>query len=167
LQRSLSCLSRTAVWRVGPNLSADRNENFVLDISGGAVTLKRGRLPDLRLVATHEFEVIPDDKHRGDWKVRTLAYIYTIESAGGEELVEWHWHPLTTEDRPDPHMHVYGDDRGIGKALRKLHIPSGRVSFEQVVAFLFTDLEVEPARADWKKPLSESRSLFETHRRWA
>jgi len=53
--------------------------------------------------------------------------------------MSWHWHPLTTPGRSDPHTHVRSDNVGL-PGLRELHIPSGRVAFEEVAYFLIADL---------------------------
>lgn len=68
----------------------------------------------------------------------------TADEDLGDELVSWHWHP---NSRRDPHLHVYGQHEASGP-LGKLHLPTGRVSFEAVVRCLILDWGVTPARDD-------------------
>jgi len=93
------------------------------------------------------------------------GYAYTISEDPdlGHELLAWHWHPTT---RLDTHIHI-GKSHPTHGDLAKYHVPSGRVSFEQVVRFLITDLGVSPARADWDSVLTDSHGKFVTHRRWS
>jgi hypothetical protein len=61
----------------------------------------------------------------------------------------WHWHPTRTPQKPYPHLHVRSEHRLLGLALKNLHMPTGRVSFEEVVRFLIDELRVVPTRTDW------------------
>jgi hypothetical protein len=51
--------------------------------------------------------------------------------------------------------------------MSRLHIPTGRVSFEQVVRFLVDDLEVVPQRHDWRDVIAESEERFRAFRTWS
>ena len=118
------------------------------------------------LKATQHFHTgLGTGKRRRDWKVYTEGYAYTISEDPdlGHELLAWHWHPTT---RLDTHIHI-GKSHPTHGDLAKYHVPSGRVSFEQVVRFLITDLGVSPARADWDSVLTDSHGKFVTHRRWS
>lgn len=171
LQSSLSCLTR-AHWFVGPSPSDD--ENLSLAVSEDPIGLKRasGR-PRLFLSANQLFTIVPDERFEGEWKARTLAYIYSLQldlEAVGEgelEVIAWHWHPTTTPDRPDPHVHVRLDHPQLDVTLSKLHIPTARVSFEEVIRFLVADFHVEPARDDWQEIVGESETRFKAWRTWS
>jgi hypothetical protein len=139
LQLALSCVTE-AEWVIGPapHGGADR----ALVSSEDPIRLRRQRgLSTLLFVPSQRFEIVEDDRYEGEWKVRMLAYIYRvyIDSRWLAERVEvmgWHWHPLRTPDHVEPHVHVRVNHPLLGLALRKLHIPTGRVSFEEVVRFL-------------------------------
>jgi hypothetical protein len=73
------------------------------------------------------------------------------------ELYAWHWQEGA--DWPHPHLHVAAD--------RKLHFPTGRVAFEEVLLFTLTDLGVEPARSDAAEVLRETLRLFKTFQSWS
>jgi hypothetical protein len=121
------------------------------------------------LEASQRFELVPDHRFEGEWKSKTLAYIYAIRDshASGDEaeVISWHWHPLTTPQRPDPHVHVRADHPSL-PGTRSLHIPSGRVAFEEVAYFLISDLGCTPARADWNDILQDTLTRFRTYRTW-
>lgn len=167
LQRSLSCLTKS-VWYFGTN---DEGKS-ALAVSSDPITLRRnGDRPRLYLSAGQLFEIIPDPREEfaGEFKSQTLAYIYSLRTtaAAEDELVAWHWHPLTTPERPGPHVHVRVDHPALGHPLPELHIPSGRVSFEDIVVFLVDDLDVRAARNDWREIVNESQERFRRFRTWA
>jgi hypothetical protein len=55
----------------------------------------------------------------------------------------------------------------LGVSLSKLHIPTGRVSFEEVVRFLVEELRVVPIRADWREIVADSEVRFREYRTWS
>jgi hypothetical protein len=77
-------------------------------------------------------------------------YVYSVLMSDTEagQLFAWHWHPGA--HRPDCHIHV-GARQGESRALYRLHIPSWRVAFEEVLRFLLEEFDVEPARDDWRE----------------
>jgi hypothetical protein len=109
----------------------------------------------------------------GAWRtvrqVPDARYIYEVRLADSDVgILNWHWHPLTTSERLDPHVHVELTHPDLaGTSFPKLHVPSGRVGFEEVVHFLIEDLEVEPARDDWRDRLHESLVSWREFRSWA
>jgi hypothetical protein len=171
LQESLSCLTK-AHWFVGPSPSDD--ENLSLAVSEDPVRLRRsnGR-SRLFLAANQLFTIVPDERFEGEWKARTLAYVYSVQldpkvSGDGEpEVIAWHWHPPSTPDRPEPHVHVRVDHPQLDVTLSKLHIPTARVSFEEVIRFLIADLHVDAVRGDWKEVVGESETRFKAWRTWS
>lgn len=93
------------------------------------------------------------------WRVRTDGYAYraNLDPDPKGYLLAWHWHP---DSRPDPHVHV-------GAAgLRGLHVPTGRVSFEEVLRFFITEMGLRPARSDWEAVLGETEERFRAFRTW-
>jgi hypothetical protein len=161
LQGSLSTL-HDAVWRVGqpPRGGGDA---YVLLTSADPLPLRRGNdRPPLYLSASQEFTYYREEG--GEWRIRTLAYNYGIvltEDLAGE-LFLWHWHPAT---RPGPHLHSVTEHPEEGP-VRKLHLPTDRVSFEQVARFLIEELGVEPNREDWNDRLTEAEERYRQHRSW-
>lgn len=171
LQQSLGCLTN-GQWFVGPSPTQGRNLSLLTNPR--RIPLRRSDgLPTLVLESSQLFTIVPDPRYPGEYKASTLQYIYelaleTPELDEAPEVLSWHWHPLVTQDRPTPHMHVWGTQAGLVASLSKLHVPSGRVAFEEVVRFLFTDLDVTPARPDdWDEKLTDSYDRFVAHRTWS
>ncbi len=124
-------------------------------MSQDPLELKRDGAPPVLLSANQHFHIEPFE---GQYKVRTDGYIYRLarrEDPGGA-LIAWHWHP---DVRPDPHIHV--------DAFPEQHIPTGRVTFESVLAFLLGDLQVRPRMNDWREVLGETEELHKKYRTWA
>jgi hypothetical protein len=166
LQSSLTCLSSSAVWYAAPPLSG-RGQGRALAVSQDPIGVKRKKgAAATVLFASQRFDIQQLD---GEWKVKTLEYIYRVATKNEPdgEYIAWHWHPLTTPDRSAPHLHVATKHAVLGAALRKLHVPTGRVSFEEVARFLITDLGVTAARNDWRQVLEDAESRFRTYRTWA
>jgi hypothetical protein len=162
----------TAQWYVGP--SPSDNVNLALLVNPRDVRLHReGELADIVFSPSQLFTIIPDNRYPGEYKASTLAYIYSVRlkeppDDGDDEIVAWHWHPLRTPDRPDPHIHVTVAHPHLGVTLSKLHIPSGRVAFEEVLRFLIDDLSVIPVRPDdWRVIVGDSEARFKAFRTWA
>jgi hypothetical protein len=123
------------------------------------------------LVAAMRFRVI-EDPSNGPFRVSTLEYIYDIvvESAGspaGTSALLWHWHPKTTPDIQEPHLHVKSGwaDVHIDR-LTGAHIPTSRVTFEDVLMFMHTELGFTPRTADWRARVEGSRRVHVDHRTW-
>lgn len=150
LQRSLDCVSNT-IWRVSKSADPDQE---VLFLAGAPVAIGRAGESNLYLAATlsYGFHVVERD-HR----VNTKKYIYTVsESADlATELFAWHWHP---PDRSETHLHVAG--------YKKLHVPTGRVSFEQIAHFLISDMNVAPRKTDWEAVLAAAHERHLQFRTW-
>ena len=167
LQLPLSCLGQ-AVWYHGPSPDGGDDSSLLLN---EVLRLRRANMPPLFFEASQRFKLIADPREgfEGEWKSNTLAYVYAVgteQGVGGSEILSWHWHPLTTPDRPDPHVHVRADDDAL-PALRDLHIPSGRVAFEEVVLFLIRDLRCVAARDDYEDVLNETLTRFRAYRTWS
>lgn len=135
----------------------DESETQALTTSTDPLVL-RSAVGDLRLSAGQRFAIIPDAD--GGWRVGTRQYVYSIDVAEAAqqryELLNWHWHP---PEMPLPHIHVRGDHPQLGD-LENYHLPSGRVSFEQVIRLLIADFQVRPLREDWEDVLSEAEARF-------
>lgn len=112
------------------------------------------------------FHFEPDARFEGEIKVVTDGYVYRVRSSetAGPDPFQWHWHP-EVQKQPDCHLHV-GAQHDAGP-LNSLHLPSGRVGFEEVLAFLILEYDVRPARPDWQDVLLDTRTRFETYRTWA
>jgi hypothetical protein len=55
----------------------------------------------------------------------------------------------------------------LGRSSEKLHIPSGRVAFEDVIRFLIEEVAVIPKLDDWQAVLADALEAFVEHRTWS
>lgn len=109
------------------------------------------------------YRVTKAEGERGPWKVSTAAYYYGIHDNRQSEILSYHWHPGT--ERQDPHLHFESSSKVID-FLRGIHLPTGRVSLEEVLWFLIEELKVKPLRRDWNKVLQSTQSQYERFRSW-
>lgn len=130
------------------------------------MTLPRTDAAPLFLRATQEFHFADHAKFPGERKVATDAYAYTLsESADlAPELLAWHWQPEAGHE--PPHMHIGRGHPRLGE-LGRLHVPSGRVAFEQVLVFALDEMAVVPAHADARRTLGDTLRRFTTYRTWS
>jgi hypothetical protein len=167
LQLPLSCLTK-AIWVVGE--SPEGGDDSSLLASEDPIRLKREDGLSLLFSPSQRFDLIPDEREgfEGEWKARTLAYIYEVRVEGEDEpqLLGWHWHPLETPHRAEPHVHVRVEHESLGVPLPKLHLPAGRVAFEELVLLLIRDLGVRPARDDWEAIIEDTWGRFRAFRTW-
>jgi hypothetical protein len=108
-----------------------------------------------------------DNEGQHEYRAHALSYIYTLFLPEDREFISWHWHPEGAGANPSPHMHVFVDHGDMGAGFRRLHVPTGRVSFEQVVRFLVEELEVDPRSHSWDEILAESHELWREFRTWS
>jgi hypothetical protein len=81
-----------------------------------------------------------------------MAYFYSLQNEAGQEIVAFHWQP--SAEHPDPHMHL-GVGAQLGrKDIARAHIPTGRISLEEVLRFAITELGANPLREDWEGVLN-------------
>ena len=139
---------------------------MALTTSDFPVELRDRRGRSLFLFATQTFHFERRESLRTDWKCATDQYIYNVRSEPDvnpdSQLIEWHWHP---EVRAECHAHVNGTLPG-GFHLGGTHLPTGRVSFEQVLIYLIDELEVAPRLDDWRPILDQNHALHAQYRSW-
>ena len=79
-----------------------------------------------------------------------------------ENVFQWHWHPASKRsDFREPHFHMpksapYG----------RFHVPTGRVTFEDVALFCMDSFDVVPVRNDARKVIEKHRDTHKTWRSW-
>lgn len=131
-----------------------------------ALRLRTGDGGTLFLRSTIRFEYVAHPVREGERKVSTLYYAHSLatDERLRDELFSWQWHPLETEPSY-PHMHVTGG-KVQSYALHELHIPTGRVFLESVVAFLIADLGVVPKREEWQAVLTENLARVSRFASW-
>jgi hypothetical protein len=72
------------------------------------------------------------------WKVRVTKYLFSLRAGreDADELFAWHWN---SGDWPEPHVHVIAEQSELPD-LGRLHIPTNRVFFEDVLLFAINEL---------------------------
>lgn len=100
-------------------------------------------------------------------ELRTLSYRYALYPDGTEEpIIRWEYlRELRREEQWCRH-HLQGPievrfNQHI-VSLNDIHLPTGYVTFEEVLRFCIVDLGVPPLHADWDRILAESYELFKT-----
>lgn len=147
LNKSLSTVS-SAIWVVGTT-----DSSLTAFTTPPAVKLRCRSGSALFLRSTIRFEYVADNRFSPvERKVSTKYYAHTVGTSDclSPQLYSWEW--STTET---PHLHVHRGDpefRGLGK----LHIPTGRVYFEDVLRFLLAEHEVVPKRSDWEEVIARN-----------
>jgi hypothetical protein len=113
-----------------------------------------------------EVEPRDDDEEAGNWRTHTLRYGYSVfgDERGSDEWLAYHFHPSTGVAHP--HLHLNADALWAPKGLRKRHLPTGRVSLEDVVHVLVEDFGVSPRRKGWFKEIDRNRQMFDARRNW-
>lgn len=161
LQRALSCVSQ-AVWTTGPPPRGPEDA-LALSTSEDPVRLRTEGDP-LFLTAGQLFHFTDHPVYTGERKVSTDAYSYHVRSSDipNGEMFQWHWHP-DVEGRSECHIHIGAVHEPRGH-LGRLHVPTSRVSFEQVLLFLIHELGVVPIREDWQDVLQDTEKRFEEYR---
>lgn len=156
LAKALSCIARAKFQTIQKNGS-----KFLL-LEG--VELKGAW--NLTLEVTHFYRLLSnaDASTSERYRVSTLSYFYTfLEEPGAPEVVSYQWHPAGNSEFLGPHLHI-GSGAGVPPWLSKCHLPSGRVSFEQIVLLAIEGFGVKPLRSDYREVLQASHDRFTRYR---
>lgn len=112
---------------------------------------------------TFSFHLEPLQEN-GEWRMTTRRYDFTLtERTDRAKLVfGWHWHPASRRSKITyPHVHVPS-----AAAFSTRHIPTGRVSIEDVIMFGFDDLGVTPSHEQAMAIVEANRSRHKQYRSW-
>ena len=124
--------------------------------------------PALLLKVGMLYEIIrtEDKPERGSWRVSTRGYMYEMQTASGELVWSYHWHP--TGKVRSPHAHLGSTQLRDDAVLSyKAHHPTGRISLESVVRTRIGEYGVSPMREDWAELLAAKEADFEVYRTWS
>lgn len=158
LQQSLAVVTR-AIWVA--DYDPRRQGPHAVRLSENPVRLNRDGREPLYLGASQQFDT---ERGRLGWRVTTRQYIYTLGSGPEfkDAFVAWHWHP---DKREECHLHAYVAHAAMGE-MGEWHIPTRRVSFEEVLRFAIVDLRVRPIKNDWAVILEDVEKAFDSHKSW-
>ncbi len=166
LQRVISCVTQ-AQLNVKGGYYPTTDEPHALVLADGLPQKLPGET-DLSLVVKQFYYVIRvEEPDRGPWRVSTAEYNYNLRDADNRVVLAFHWHPAERFKVRHPHLHLDQGARLGHEDLHRTHIPTGRISIEEVIRFVITELRVEPLRGDWEKVLSEAESARQSWRTWS
>ena len=154
IQKILSCVSRSVVKiPYGYNPSAPTSQYLILP---GASPVPLAGDHNLMLDVQPYFRVRAVQSQQGHHRVDLEGYHYSIHDGERKEIITYHWHPGRRSFHQAPHLHL-GAGAGMSfKALEtKPHLPTGHVTFGEIIRFLINDLSVQPLRTDWNDVLDE------------
>lgn len=164
LQDSLKCIHPTAIFYSSKRPITGGAEEMVMTTSPDSIELQVSGGGVLYLSAAQSFRM---RRHKGEWKASTLEYIYNVGERpdARDYMFAWHWHPNQPPDWC--HLHVAAELSNQMRLDRK-HLPTARVSFEEVLWFLIDEFEVVSAVPpdECKTRLEENRARHEKHRSW-
>jgi hypothetical protein len=135
----------------GAHLPPARPRAVVLS-NGDSVDLRGSA--SLRLSVAEHFALVEE---ADGWSTSSAAYYYVLGQQGGGELLAFHWHPAGASTVQTPHLHVGVDVRVGARWLPKVHVPTGVVALQDVLALCIEELGVEPLRDDWQVVLDQTR----------
>lgn len=159
LQQSLACIHPSAYFFFGKQpLAAE----WALSTDPAPIPLHDRDGHEIFLTATQSFTMRKD---KGEWRVSTREYIYNVSDSEDTRsyMFAWHWHP---NQRPECHLHVNAE-LANGMKLHRRHVPTARVSFEEVLRFLIEECGIEPnTHSNWRTVLHATQERHEKHRTW-
>lgn len=167
IQRALSCITQAVLDIGGGYAPNPEGSPHVLTLSGGPFARLRGG-QRIAITVVQSYRVgQEDDEKRSSWRVHTASYAYGLHRLEDErQVLAYHWHPDDTPDVPFPHLHIGSGAGDLRARFSKYHLPTGRVTVEDVVLLAVREFGVEPLRRDWERVLRESRRTFEQRRTW-
>src|SRR5262245_24184698 len=92
LQQAISCVTDEILTVEGGYYPSATPHKLALNTSPAAL----GRDKRFALTVAQQYLVVTDPTpDYGPWKVKTVAYLYTVYDAGDppRELIGYHWHP--------------------------------------------------------------------------
>jgi hypothetical protein len=147
-QRALSCVS-ASVARLGLN---DRPTDTWEINPGTAVSVGTGRSG----LAVELKQFWAPSKTAAGWTVDPVGYSYVLfERATSVQTLAYHWHPTGRSHVDTPHLHLGPPLLAAMGVQRSIHLPSGHIELAEFLEMLIRELEVRPARRDWRRVLAE------------
>ncbi len=151
VSRDPSSIRATYDPRVQPQVIVlNRNAPVLLGRSG------------VSLYVAHHVGIVESDEPSAPWHALTSGYVYPLGDTEGRELVAFHWHPSAPNIVTNPHLHLGPIAKAGHQRLAVAHIPTGRVSLQDVLRLAITELGVSVQREDWDDVLQATRIAAES-----
>lgn len=112
---------------------------------------------------------------RNPTRLETTAATFTYQAGADLDdprpVFEYHYERNSQSGYPRCHLHVHAAPAGyaLGKPFPRLHLPTRRITLEQVVWHLIQEHGVEPRRPDWHEVLWRNERWFrdlQSNRTW-
>jgi hypothetical protein len=164
LQDVLACVSNLRIDRQG---QYDLGETYGLTVNGGApVPLSCAATGgNVAIRISQNYRIVEEaEADRGPYRVKTTAYMYSVEDANSHEIFGFHWHPDSRVKFP--HLHLeHGAQIGL-RSLHRAHFPTGRISVEDFLRLVIETFQVEPRRTDWRARIQRTHDAFKQYQTW-
>ncbi len=149
-----------ASCKVSFDVDEPETEGVLTFNEGGRVPFRRAAgSKRVGLEALMRYRIVEAAGSRGPWKVNTTAWVYDLYR-DDQHLLSFHWHPISSSHYVLPHFHAKAS-----RAYHRLHIPTGRVLFEDVLT-LAEELGAAPKRSDWLAVCAKNRDNFALGASW-
>ena len=153
IQRLLSCISHSVVKVAGSYNYSDSRSSHNLELPNEEPVMLAGA-HRLMLNAQPHFRVQWTESRGSLHHVEIVGYRYMVYDSGQREVLAYHWHPGPREFVQTPHLHLgTGAKVGFDPLVSKTHLPTGYVTFGEIIRVLIRDLSVQPSRSDWEAVL--------------
>lgn len=161
LQQNLSCISKDIlVASRGGQSEIDKIHGLTLS-NGPILISAEGVQLDIQL----QYMIVKTDRTGKDsYRCSTRAYAYSLLSEYDHVLYAWHWHPFGNSSFAAPHVHPRAVDPRL--VPEKAHFPSGRMSMEEIIRAVITEMRAPTERDDWDSVLALNQGKFELYRSW-
>ena len=159
LNKAVSCITQNIVVASG----SDPNNPQAVSVNKGKPSKLKGEF-NLFLAVMMRYQITKISGISGPWKVSTRAYYYGINNHRGEEILAYHWHPNVGPLYP--HLHIHNGSN-ILPISAKTHIPTRRLSLEEILRFLIIELKVSPLKSNWDTILKNTQSKHEQFGSWS
>jgi hypothetical protein len=164
LRQSTSCITR--VQLVISSGGREPGSTHIVSFDPNP-TLKAADRTTIGLSVVHYYEVVRATGKRGPWKVRSAGYLYSLLDRNDHELITFHWHPQGNSDVTGPHLHVGSALASSWKKLPKAHIPTSRMTLEQIIGMAIDGFGVIPLKEDWRGLLDRNQKIFDAWKTWS
>jgi hypothetical protein len=162
---AVACVAKSKI-NLSPNGRAMVGKIHALTLNDDKpITLKCKPVLLFRVRMQYEIVRTEHQTERGPWRVSTRGYMYELQTASGELVWSFHWHP--TSRVSGPHSHIGRTQLAPDAVISsKAHHPTGRVSLESVIRTCIADYGVTPMQDDWEEILARREADFEAYRTW-
>jgi hypothetical protein len=168
LRQSLSCILGPAAVLKGTG-DAPTGGPYLVVLYGQTGPAPLGGPHNIGLVFQHTYVVVPTGEAGSRYRVHSRSYSYELTTTDERPLLRYDWHPDSDDEGaiPYPHLHLSGHTKPVD--LTHAHLPTGRVSLEEVLRFAISQLAVPVHRdhqADWAQILEANEAAFRAHSSW-